>query len=78
MNWTPELVSSTGLALDIVGVVIVFRFGLPEEMPGPAGPTWGGRPPETVKKRKLYSTLSWAGMTLIVLGFALQILGEWL
>lgn len=78
MIWTPELVSSIGLALDIVGVVIVFLFGLPEEMPGPAGPTWGGTPPETVKKRKLYSSLSWAGMILIVFGFALQILGEWL
>ena len=78
MTWSPELVSTVGLAFDIVGVVIVFLHGLPKEMPGPAGPTWGGTPPETVKKRKLYSTLSRAGMILIVFGFALQILGEWL
>ena len=78
MQWSPEVVSTVGLASDIVGVVIVFLYGLPKQMPGPAVPTWGGTPLETLNRRKLYSVLSWTGMGLIVAGFALQILGEWL
>lgn len=73
---SPEIVSTIGLAFDIAGVIIVFRCGLPEEMPGPAVPAWGGTPPETVKKKNIYMMLSRIGPGLIVLGFALQILGE--
>ena len=78
MIWSPEVVSTIGLTLDIVGVAIVFRYGLPEEMPEPAVPTWGGTPAETVRKKKLYPTFSRIGLGLIVVGFALQILAEWL
>lgn len=61
-----------GLALDIFGVVMLFLYGLPSRMPSADAFTWGA-PSEAEGKR--FKWKSYAGLGLLVVGFALQIVG---
>ncbi|WP_118827663.1 hypothetical protein [Salinibacter ruber] len=72
----PELLMTGGLLLDVVGVVIVWKFGLPAVEPSEG----------SVMKLKdrseaeefLDRVHTNCGMTLIVAGFMLQILSTWI
>lgn len=77
---TSNIINSAGLALDIVGVILIFKYGLPLKLKHPEDPalfTWGR--PEGEEKRKLteqrnrYQFRSRLGRGLLILGFALQI-----
>ena len=75
----PGIISSIGLALDIVGVILMFLYGLPagiaDEGEG-AGHKWAptGEEAERQKKRwKRYKFLARLGLGLLVVGFVLQI-----
>lgn len=72
----PELLATGGLTLDVAGVVVLWKYGLPEVIPSEG----------TVMKLKEQSkgeefvrrVHTNCGMTLIVVGFMLQILSVWI
>ena len=70
-----NLVNSVGLALDIVGVVFIWRYGLPEPL-SRTGATYliAEQADETEKaKAAKYDLLSKIGLGLIIGGFVLQL-----
>lgn len=74
-----ELFNTVGLVLDIFGVVLLFRFGLPPDVSrdGAVRLVLGADEREAWKAKR-YERLSWAALGLIVTGFALQIVGTWM
>lgn len=68
-----------GLVLDIVGVILIFRFGLPtptataDVLNVQFGPK---EDDELDQKRRRYDTISKVGLLLIALGFVLQFVGS--
>ena len=76
---TPELVNTLGLSLDIVGVILLFRFGLPPNVrrSGAIHVTFDVDEDE-VRKAKHYDRISWSALIFIVLGFLLQIVSTWM
>ena len=79
MPVSPEVVNTLGLLLDIVGVVLLFRFGLPPDVSrtGAVGWTLGTDEAEALKARR-YDCWSWTALALIVTGFVLQIIAAWM
>ncbi|MCY3547049.1 MAG: hypothetical protein OXH49_09215 [Gemmatimonadetes bacterium] len=78
MSRSAELFSTVGLILDIFGVVLLFRFGLPPDVSrdGTVRLVLGADEREA-RKGKRYERLSWAALGLIITGFTLQIVGTW-
>ena len=76
----PEVVNSAGLALDILGVILLFFFGLPSRVSeGPPYLSFGEDPDSTKqrkKQRKRYQRVSWFALVLLILGFALQMVSN--
>lgn len=75
------IISSTGLGLDIMGVVLVFIYGLPSRVVRIPGTRliWGGS--EESKKAEIaeyrhYERMSYIGMGLLVFGFSLQLVSN--
>ena len=79
MCLSSEIVNTVGLALDIVGVVLLFRFGLQPNVRRGGGIVlaWGTDDDEA-KKANRYDRISWSALGLIVLGFVLQIVSTWM
>ena len=86
----PQLLSTVGLALGMVGVAVLFVYGPPqpnlEEGFGIGlengtllddGRTVGDHKTDLKLRRKRYSRLSKLGFGLIFLGFALQLGAVW-
>lgn len=75
-----DIVNSIGLALDIVGVVLLFRFGLPSEVEKDGGGflMLEGPAEEDVKKYERYRRIARSALFCLVLGFALQIVSNFL
>ena len=76
-------INSVGLVLDIIGVILLFIFGLPSRFvsDGPPINTLSfGWDPDSVKQWekqwKWYKFWSWFALVLLVLGFALQIVSN--
>lgn len=65
----------TGLVLVLIGVLLLFRYGMPYRV------RTGGdqfiileqKDQGDIKSEKLYGTLSWIGLVLVVFGTACQI-----
>ena len=73
----PDVINSTGLALDIGGVILLFIYGLPAEVRKEQIIYWGeGK--EQVEKWKHYKKLSNLGLILLVIGFLLQLVSNWI
>ena len=72
---TQAFLSSLGLFLDIVGVILVFKFGVPlgDYLRGVL--TW--RRHDT-NREKRSQTISACGLACIIIGFMLQIVSNWL
>ncbi len=73
-----QIVVTSGLLRDIIGIVLVWRFGIPktmEERWAGSSLTIGGPTPEQVVIKRRLSTL---GACLLLSGFGLQIVGTWL
>ena len=78
MGSVADVINSAGLLLDIIGVAMLYRYGLP-----PAGVSrtgagylmWGGSH-EARKKGRLYVCLSRVALGCLIAGFALQILSN--
>ena len=84
MTLDPAAINSIGLFLDIVGVILLFFFGLPNYV-NPGGKdidalteiASGARTPEGEKRWKLHRWLSVVGLVLLIFGFALQIVSNY-
>ena len=77
MNFTPELVASVGLFLDIIGVVLIWRYGLGQPLmvknsDGKDVAVHLGRGDSF----KLFRRMDRLGLALLIAGFALQILAN--
>jgi len=72
---SPKMVNSIGLILDVAGVVLIFYFGLPNEVPG-EGTKWDyTKDPKIEKRYKRYGKI---GLFLLILGFILQFLSDFI
>ncbi len=74
------LLSSIGLSLDIVGAIIIFRFGLPQNIDrsGKIYRIISDVDESEKMKARFYDRMSFFGIFLLVIGFLLQGLGNWL
>ena len=70
-----NIINSFGLGLDIVGVILIWRYGLPQSVSrGGVGHRVITQVNEAVKRKAInYDRLSKAGLGLVVAGFALQL-----
>ena len=75
-----DIVNSIGLSLDILGVVLLFFFGLPARVRETGGTTirWGGgkSDEEAWKEYRRYRCFGRTGLALLVCGFTLQLLSN--
>lgn len=63
-----------GLVLNLIGVLLLFQFGLPTGIRTGGGEVIVNRATEAGKRReRLYKTLGFVGLGAIVIGTALQI-----
>ena len=71
------ILSFTGLVLDIVGVIAIFRFGLSPAVTkdGAQFFTFGVDVKE-VKKAKYYDIISKFALLIVIVGFMLQAIGQ--
>ena len=73
-------INSVGLFLDILGVILLFRFALPSRViEGPPVLSFGEGPDSTKqreKQQKWSKFWSWLGLVLLILGFVLQIVSN--
>ena len=75
-----KIINSLGLLFDIVGVVLLFCYGLPPEGVSRTGAQLlsVGISQEAQEKAKRYVRFSWAALIFLVLGFVLQIVSNFL
>ena len=82
-NLIADIVNSAGLLLDIVGVVLLFMFGLPSKVRRETGSyiIWGADASEqeaTRKEYRRYQCMSFIALGCLVTGFVLQIVSNFL
>jgi len=77
---TSTAVNSIGLLLDIAGVVMVWRYGLPESLSREGAQYIITEQTDEAEKAKAarFDLLSKIGLALIVAGFAFQLLSNFL
>ena len=69
---------TTGLSCDVVGVALLFAFGLPPSVDRSGSVGLEVRhDPKEAKKGRRYDVYGRFGLGLIIAGFALQIWGVW-
>jgi|AntRauTorckE6833_2_1112554.scaffolds.fasta_scaffold09080_1 hypothetical protein len=75
----PKILASVGLLLDVVGVAILFFYGLPPKIArdGNHFLTIGTNSNEK-NREKRYVSYSNLGLTLLIFGFVLQTIAVWL
>ena len=74
-----SLFSTVGLVLDIVGAILLFKFGLPPDF-DPLGRDFIMTSTENTEERakgRRYRFWGQIGLICLVLGFAGQLLGVW-
>lgn len=75
---TGPLLTCIGLILDIIGVCLLFRYGLPPHIAiTKASYLVLGNPQEKTDKAKRYTRISYAALVLLIVGFALQGVAAW-
>jgi hypothetical protein len=85
-----QLLSTAGLIFDMIGVALLFIFGPPQPSfeegiplgledatPLPDGRTVADHNADTRARRRRYSAISRMALSLIFLGFLLQLTGLW-
>lgn len=71
-----QVLNTAGLALDILGVLLLFKFGLPSKVQPEAWELGHDTEAQSVKLKR-YTMGAYCGLALLVIGFALQIVGTW-
>lgn len=81
----PEIVSSVGLGLDIAGVGLLYKFGLPSEASPPSAfkslhvQVKGEDDLEEDRRRwNRYRSGSRLGLAALTIGFVLQLVANWI
>ena len=77
---TPTIINSIGLFLDIIGVALLFKFGMPSGAGHKSGGDymmWGGAEPRLTKRWLRYRFWSRVGLSCLIAGFSLQIVSNW-
>ncbi|GAA5520376.1 hypothetical protein LQ318_01505 [Aliifodinibius salicampi] len=69
---------SFGLLLDVIGVVITFRYGVPRFIDGMGIPIEDSDGSTYTVGMKNYGAKGYLGIILIVIGFTLQGIASWL
>jgi hypothetical protein len=69
---TPANINSLGLSLNIIGVILIYKYGLPNVVP--SGVKWGAN---DHNEEKLWKQRSTIGFILLIIGFGLQILSNY-
>ena len=69
MDLSKCIINSIGLACDIVGFVLIWKYGLPNRIPG--GTKW--KDTEYPDERRIYLKWSKIGFLFVIGGFALQL-----
>lgn len=75
-----DLLNSIGLFLDIIGVIILWRFGLPETI-NRKGYSYMVREEideEQIKRVKKYDKYSFVGLCILITGFVFQIVSNFI
>ena len=63
---------------DIVGVILLFIYGLPSKIIGPPKMLLEGDiTNDELKKNAFVTKMSYLGLTLLIIGFILQLAGVW-
>lgn len=73
-----QILICSGLILDVIGVILVYRYGLPSRYPREAAPnymSWGTSDEGDDQTRWEYTVGSKSGIGFLVLGFMLQFWG---
>ena len=68
----PTIINSAGLVIDIIGVILVYKYGIPNR----SAETWRSEYDEP-KEEKL-KKISNYGMIFIGIGFFLQLISNWI
>jgi hypothetical protein len=73
-----NLINSIGLIFDIIGVILLFKYGLPSEISkdGSIGLSLQDTDDNDVKKWKTYNLWSKIGLSFILIGFAFQLISN--
>ena len=75
-----DIVNSMGLILDIIGVVLLFKYGLPAEVRKTGGMEIlypGGKSDEEAgRKYEYYKLRSRIGLGCLIVGFSLQLISN--
>lgn len=76
----PSVVNSLGLSLDIFGALLIWRFGLPMEISrtGATHLITDECDEAEIQAAKRFDRWSSVGFALLVAGFLLQILSNWI
>lgn len=80
MTLDSAVVSSIGLGLDIVGVLLLWRFGLPEAVSrgGFGYIILEGHDEAEKAKAERYDLWAHLGLALLIFGFLLQLASNWI
>ncbi len=73
-------VNSIGLVLDIIGAILLFFFGLPPKI-DPEGKIRliaSQRDEDEIRRGKIYKIMSPTGIILIIIGFILQLVSNYI
>jgi len=79
-NYLPKIINTIGLLFDIIGVCFIWKFGLPENISRTGAITLilEQTDKNEIKKAKQYDFRSKIGLFLIIVGFALQLLSNFI
>lgn len=72
------LINSFGLGLDIIGVIILFKYGLPSDVNRGGAVVKIVSGSQEIPKYKKYLRWAYFGLSLLVLGFVLQLVSNFL
>jgi len=80
MNLIFEQLNSIGLVLDIVGAIILFKYGIPEKIDkdGNVHLLLEDVDEDEIKKAKKYKLYSRIGIMLLIIGFSLQLISNFI
>ena len=79
------IVNSIGLVLDIVGAIVLFKYGFPPALENNRDGTFmisgsgdSQAEKEALKKDKQYKCLSMVGLIFLIIGFILQLISNFI
>jgi hypothetical protein len=80
MEYLPKIINSVGLLCDIIGAVLLFKYGLPENITrtGVNYLITEEEDTDEIKKAKGYDLWARVGLILLIVGFILQLVSNFI